>query len=78
MLLVYQFLLFFQVFTESLMLLIKLLDKRQVELVHPKQREALINHMATLRKLVPMLTGALQTYVKYPDNTQAKVRTKSA
>ena len=55
------------------MLLTNLLDKRQAELTHPGQRESLITLMTTLRKSGPMLSSALQTYVKYPDNPQAKV-----
>ena len=62
-----------QGFTESVMLLCGLADRRQHQLTHPQQRERIIAAMTTLRKSVPMLSSALQTYAKYPNNAQAKV-----
>ena len=62
-----------QAFTEALMLLTSLTDKRQAEVASPRQRERMGVAMTTLRKCVPMMSTALQTFVKYPHNVQATV-----
>ncbi|CAH1257676.1 CTNNA1 [Branchiostoma lanceolatum] len=62
----------FKGFSEAVMLLANLTDKRQQELTNPRQRERTITAMMALKKSVPMLSTAMQTYVKYPDNPQAK------
>ena len=56
------------------MLLAGLIERRQMELAHPLQRERLIVAMTTLKKSMPLLSTALQTYCKYPSNEQAMVR----
>ena len=63
-----------QSFTEALMLLTSLTDKRQLDVASPRQRERIVVAVTMLRKCVPMLSSALQTYVKYPHNVQANVR----
>ncbi|XP_035671714.1 catenin alpha-1-like isoform X2 [Branchiostoma floridae] len=62
----------FKGFSEAVMLLANLTDKRQQELTNPRQRERTITAMMALKKSVPMLSTAMQTYVKYPNNPQAK------
>ncbi|XP_013384611.1 catenin alpha-1 isoform X2 [Lingula anatina] len=61
----------FKGFSESLMILTKLVEQRQKELTNPRQRERLISSMTVLKKAVPMLSTAMQTYVKYQTNNQA-------
>ncbi|CAH1782849.1 unnamed protein product [Owenia fusiformis] len=61
----------FKGFTEAVMVLTKLADKRQRDLLHPRQRERLIMSMTVLKKSIPLLSNALQSYVKYPNNQQA-------
>ena len=56
------------------MLLAALVDRRQLELSHPLQRERLIVAMTTLKKLMPILSTSMQTYCKYPNNEQAMVK----
>ncbi|XP_077992184.1 catenin alpha-like [Glandiceps talaboti] len=62
----------FKGFTEALMLLSNLTDKRQKELTNPKQREYVLSAMTALKKSAPMLSTAMQTYVKFPNNPQSK------
>ena len=62
-----------QGFTEAVMLLTNLIDKRQLELSDVRQRESLLLGLSTLKKCVPMINTSLQTFVKYPQNPQAKV-----
>ncbi|XP_070540271.1 uncharacterized protein [Ptychodera flava] len=62
----------FKGFTEALLLLSNLTDKRQKELTNAKQRESVLSAMITLKKSAPMLSTAVQTYVKYPDSPQTK------
>ena len=44
------------------MLLTNLADKRQIELINSQQREYIITSMTTLKKCVPMLNSAMQTF----------------
>ncbi|XP_006816421.1 uncharacterized protein LOC100368833 [Saccoglossus kowalevskii] len=62
----------FKGFSESLMLVSNLTDRRQRELTNPKQRERVLSAMAMLKKSAPMLSTSMQTFVKYPNNTQSK------
>ena len=56
------------------MVLTNLVDKRQRDLTNPRQSEHILSALATMKKSVPMLSTALQTYVKYQQNTTAEVR----
>ena len=56
------------------MLLSSLCDRRQQDLTQKEKKEQIIGALATLKKSVPSLSSAMQMYVKYPDNAQAKVR----
>lgn len=64
---------FCQSFTESMMLLTSLTEKRQNDIANPRQRDRIVSSLLTMRKCVPMLSSALQTYVKFPHNNQAEV-----
>lgn len=63
----------YQSLVEATLLLSSLVNKRQIELSNPSQREALIDALTTLRKSVPLLNGAMNTYITYPENAQARV-----
>ncbi|ELU13813.1 hypothetical protein CAPTEDRAFT_195498 [Capitella teleta] len=62
----------FKNFTESLMLLSSLTERRQKDIANPRQQERIMSSMAVMRKCAPMLSAALQMHVKYPHNTQAQ------
>ncbi|XP_038071064.1 uncharacterized protein LOC119739970 [Patiria miniata] len=62
----------FKAFTESVMTLSGLCDRRQQDLTQPQTKERILVAMDTLRKAVPTLSAAMQTYVKYHGSTQAK------
>ncbi len=60
-----------------MLLLANLANRRQLELTNPQQREHILVGLTTLKKSIHMLKTAMTTFVKYPDNPQAKVRTES-
>lgn len=62
----------FKGFTESLMLLASLCNKRQKELSNPRQRDRLLSAMMTLKKSIGLLSTSMQTYLNNPANLQAK------
>ena len=55
------------------MLLSSLCDRRQQDLTQKQKKEQILSALSTLKKSVPSLSTSMQMYVKYPDNTQAKV-----
>ncbi|XP_074663184.1 uncharacterized protein LOC141915516 [Tubulanus polymorphus] len=62
----------FKGLTESMLMLSSLIELRQQHLINTYQRDRLILTMSMLRKTSPMLSTAMQTYIKYPTNPQAK------
>ncbi|XP_033125020.1 uncharacterized protein LOC117123272 isoform X2 [Anneissia japonica] len=62
----------FKGFTEAVMLLSSLCDKRQQDLTQQQPKQRLLVAMATLKKATPMLSSTMQTFVKYSKSTQAK------
>ncbi|XP_033633446.1 uncharacterized protein LOC117294992 isoform X2 [Asterias rubens] len=62
----------FKAFTESVMMLSSLCDRRQQDLTQPLSKEQILVAMDSLRKSVPTLSAAMQTSVKYLNNPQAK------
>ena len=63
----------FQNFTEAVMQFSTLVQKRQNDLLDRKQRESVMAAEQMLKKTLPMLSSALQTYAKYPQSAQAVV-----
>ena len=51
----------------------KLVQKRQNDLLDRKQRESVMASEQMLKKTLPMLSSALQTYAKYPQSAEAVV-----
>ncbi|XP_048584760.1 uncharacterized protein LOC116618752 isoform X2 [Nematostella vectensis] len=66
------FIISFKAFTESLMLLASLCDKRQRELSNTWQRDRILSAMAILKKSVGLLSSTMQVYLRQPANHQAK------
>ncbi|XP_072026985.1 uncharacterized protein [Amphiura filiformis] len=62
----------FKGFSESVMLLSSLCDRRQQDLTQKQKKEQILSALTTLKKAVPSLSSAMQMYVKYPHNAQAK------
>lgn len=62
----------FKAFTESLMLLAGMCNKRQQELTNPRHRDRLLSAMMVLKKSVGLLSAAMQTYLTNTANLQAK------
>ncbi|XP_031549305.1 catenin alpha-1-like [Actinia tenebrosa] len=62
----------FKGFSESLILLVSLCDKRQRELSNPSKRSRLLSAMAILKKAVGLLSSTMQSYLKNPTDGQAK------
>ena len=63
----------FQSLTDSVMLFANMADKRQLDLTSRIQRDAVVSAVTVLRRSVPLLSSAMQTFVKFPDNPQALV-----
>ncbi|XP_071480577.1 uncharacterized protein [Diadema antillarum] len=62
----------FKDFSESVLLLCDLCDKRQQDLNDPGRKEKIILALASLRRTVPLLNSSMQAFVKYPTNVQTK------
>lgn len=62
----------FKSFTESLMLLATLCNKRQQELSNPRQRDRLLSAMMILKKSIGLLSTSMQAFLKNPTNQQTK------
>ncbi|XP_071947505.1 catenin alpha-2-like [Antedon mediterranea] len=62
----------FKGFTEAIMLLSSLCDKRQQDLTQQQPKQRLLVAMSTLKKATPMLSSIMQSFVKYPKSSQAK------
>ncbi|KAJ8312557.1 hypothetical protein KUTeg_009930 [Tegillarca granosa] len=62
----------FKNFTDSAALLTTLANKRQKDLSHDRQREKIIMALNLLKKSIPTVSVAMQSYVKYPNNPQAQ------
>ncbi|XP_020892235.1 uncharacterized protein LOC110231554, partial [Exaiptasia diaphana] len=67
------FLVSFRGFSESLVLLVSLCNKRQRELSNSNQRSRLLSAMAILRQAVGVLSSTMQVYFSNPSLTSAKV-----
>lgn len=63
-----------QSFTDGAALLCSLAQRRQAELCQNRQRERIITALSLLKKSIPSLSVALQSYIKYPKNQQAQVK----
>nr|XP_022344861.1 uncharacterized protein LOC111137616 isoform X2 [Crassostrea virginica] len=63
----------FKSFTDGATLLCSLAQKRQSELCQNRQRERIITALSLLKKSIPSLSVALQSYIKYPKNQQAQM-----
>ncbi|XP_033755819.1 catenin alpha-like [Pecten maximus] len=63
----------FKSFTDAAAQLCTLANKRQKDLCHDRQREKVITSMALLKKSIPSMSVALQSFVKYPQNPQAQM-----
>lgn len=62
----------FQSFTESLMVLASLCNKRQQELSNPLQRDRLVSVMLVLKNSIGLLAASMQAYLKNQTNLQTK------
>lgn len=62
----------FKSYTESLMLLASLCNKRQQELSNPRQRDRLLSAMMVLKKSIGLLSTSMQVYLSNPTNLQTK------
>ncbi|XP_061197776.1 catenin alpha-2-like [Saccostrea echinata] len=63
----------FKSFTDGTTLLCSLAQKRQMELCQNHQRERIITALNLLKKSIPSMSVALQSYIKYPKNQQAQM-----
>lgn len=63
----------FKSFTDGAALLCSLAQRRQAELCQNRQRERIITALSLLKKSIPSLSVALQSYIKYPKNQQAQM-----
>ncbi|OWF53522.1 uncharacterized protein LOC110446295 isoform X2 [Mizuhopecten yessoensis] len=63
----------FKSFTDAAAQLCTHANKRQKDLCHDRQREKVITSMALLKKSIPSMSVALQSFVKYPQNPQAQM-----
>ncbi|XP_069113867.1 uncharacterized protein [Argopecten irradians] len=63
----------FKSFTDAAAQLCTLANKRQKDLCQDRQREKVITSMALLKKSIPSMSVALQSFVKYPQNPQAQM-----
>ncbi|XP_069035955.1 catenin alpha-3 isoform X1 [Lepisosteus oculatus] len=66
----------FRSFSEALLLLNNLAEKRLEELRDPAQQRNLVHSLETLKKCISMLYTAMHTTIKHPQNEQARAAKK--
>ena len=62
-----------QGFSNSVLVLCDLCDKRQQDLTNPEKKEKILHALTGLKRAMPLLNSSMQSYVKYTANVQTKV-----